>query len=158
MREPLPETLGVAERFLVRLEEPPWAAVYRIAIGYVMFPLFNRWSGADAPDWRVILLFAGVLLALRLIPAIVRKTVRFSPAVIEIWAEKRQLAKEFDSYQWQKLFWFGIGMAGYIATSGSSAALTGILTAFSLLAGGIGLFRWQGAVNRDRTKQSERLT
>jgi hypothetical protein len=136
----MPETLRVGERVLVRLQEPPWGALYRIGTGFVTFPLFNRLSGGDEPDWRVILLFVGVLFAMRLIPAIVRKTVPFSQEVTKIWTEKRQLAKDFDSYQWQKLFWLGVGMAGYIATSGSVSIVGCILTGFALLTGGIGHF------------------
>jgi len=144
MKESFPETLRVGERILLRLDDPPWGALYRIGIGYATFSLFNCLSGGDEPDWRIILLFIGVLFAMRLIPAIVRKVVPFSQEVTKIWTKKRQLAKDFDSYQWQKLFWFGIGMAAYVAMSESSAVMAYILSGFSLLTGGMGLYRWQG--------------
>lgn len=147
LKQSLPETLRAGERILVRLEQPLWGALYRIGIGYVMLPIFKWLSWSDETDWQVILLFIGMLFAMRLIPAIIRMSVPFSREVTEAWLEKRQLAKDFDSYQWQKLFWLGAGMIGYITTSGVWSNILAILAGFSLLTGGIGLFLWRSTAH-----------
>lgn len=151
LKETLPKTLRADEHILLRLEEPPWGALYRVGIGYIIFPLFNRLSGSGEPDWRVVFLFFGVLFALRLIPAMVRKLVRFSQEATSVWLDRRQLAKDFDSYQWKKLFWLGVGMASYMGTSGSVGGVASILTVSALLTGGIGLYLWHRATKSQQS-------
>jgi hypothetical protein len=58
------------------------------------------------------------------------------------WAERRQLALRFDSYQWQKLFWLGLGLAVYLLLSGRGPAEALALTVLSLIVGALGLLRW----------------
>jgi hypothetical protein len=128
---------------LVRLDQPPWSALYRIAIGYVMLPLFSRLFGTDAAGWCLVLWFLGVLFTLRLLPAVLRKGLPFSRELRTLWFERRQTAKRFDSYQWQKLIWFGIGLAGYAVLSGHSGGLVDALIVFCLLSGGVGVLLWR---------------
>lgn len=65
--------------------------------------------------WGATVLILAVLAALRVGPAIVRRVFRFPDDVREVWAERRQLAKRYDSYQWRKLFWLGVGLCAYLA-------------------------------------------
>jgi hypothetical protein len=139
----LPTKLRAHERLLVRLDQPPWSALYRIGIGYVMLPLFFRLFGKDAAGWWLVFWFIGVLFALRLLPAILRKALPFSREVSALWFERRQTAKRFDSYQWQKLIWFGIGLAGYAASSRTFGGMVGALTIFCLISGGVGILIWR---------------
>lgn len=128
----------------MRLEEFPCSAIYRIGIGYVILPLFDRWSGRHENGWYLVLWFLGVLLTLRLAPMVLRKVLPFSRELSAVWTERRRLAKRFDSVQWQKLFWIGIGLAGYAAVSGRFDGLGGALTMFCLISGGLGILAWRG--------------
>ena len=95
MKKYLSETLRLDERVLVRIERPPWSALYRIGIGYAILPVFYLFSGNNVPEWWIIVWFLGVLLTLRLIPAIARKAIPFSGTVRDCWIENRQFAKDF---------------------------------------------------------------
>ena len=139
----LPTKIRAHERILVLIDQPPWSALYRIGIGYVMLPLFYRLFGKDAPGWYLVLWFIGVLFALRLLPVVFRKALPFSREVRDVWIERRQTAKRFDSYQWRKLIWFGIGLAGYAVLSGNSGGMVGALTVFCLISGGVGVLIWR---------------
>ena len=139
------------ERVLVLIEQPPWSALYRMGVGFVMLPLFSRLSGQNASSWWLVVWFVGILFALRLIPAVLRKVLPFSGEVSAIWFGRRQLAKSFDSYQWQKLFWLGMGLAGYTVVSKEFGGLGGVITGFCLISGGLGLLMWwrRGCDGRD---------
>jgi hypothetical protein len=139
----LPDKIRVHERILVLIDQFPWSALYRIGIGYVMLPLFYRLFEKGAPGWCLILWFTGVLFALRLLPAVFRKVFPVSQEVRDVWVERRQTAKRFDSYQWRKLVWFGIGLAGYAVLSGNSVGIVGALTLFCLISGGVGVLIWR---------------
>jgi hypothetical protein len=79
----------------------------------------------------------------------VRKLLPFSGEVQEVWMKRRQLSKEYDSYQWQKLLWFGIGMAGALSSSEASGGPGYALTGFCLVSGAIGAIFWQfGAASK----------
>jgi hypothetical protein len=108
-----------------------------------MLPLFYSLFGKDDSGWYVVLWFISVLLALRLLPAVFRKALPFSREVRDIWIERRQTAKRFDSYQWRKLIWLGIGLAGYAVLSKNSGGIVGALTVFCLLSGGVGTLIWR---------------
>jgi hypothetical protein len=127
---------------IARLEESPWRELYRVVIGFAFFPLLQS-VGLSLPAWSLALLFGGVLLGLRLVPAILRALLPFSDTVRGRWSELRQLAKRYDSYQWQKLFWFGVGMAVSAALPGRVRRTHVILAAVCLGAGSAGLAMWR---------------
>jgi hypothetical protein len=139
----LSANMRVHERILVLIEQPPWSAIYRIGIGCMMLPLFYRLFGKDDPGWYLVLWFIGVLCALRLLPVVFRKGLPFSREVRDIWIERRQTAKSFDSYQWRKLIWFGIGLAVYVVLSGNSGGIVDALIVFCILCGGVGVLIWR---------------
>lgn len=138
--------LSVHERILLSAERFPWNAIYRIAIGYWMLPLFLRLSTKDDLGWSLLLWFVALLLTIRLLTAVLRKLLPFSKEVAAAWAERRLLAKRFDSYQWQKLFWFGAGLAAYTVSSGQSTWPVAALTAFCLIGGALGFLVWRHRV------------
>ena len=49
-----------------------------------------------------------------------------------LWLERRNIAKQHDSYQWQKLFWIGLGMLPYAFIGGGlrsgELAVTSVLS------------------------------
>jgi len=140
---PLPTTLRPRERLLVRMEQSPWSALYRIGIGYLVLPVFYQLFGNDGHGWYLTLWFLAVLFLLRLLPAVFRKALACSQEVREIWRERRQIAKYHDSYQWQKLIWFGFGMVGYAVSSGNVDSVASALVGFCLIGGGLGVYFWR---------------
>ena len=89
------------------------------------------------------LLFVGLLIAMRLVPAVLRQIHSFSPEATKIWSQRRQIAKRYDSYQWQKLFWIGLGLSSHAFIGEGLKAGEIVVTAFCLLSGGAGLLLWR---------------
>ncbi len=134
--------MSFVERILVQFDDQPWAAVWRVLLGVAIPTLFSALSGGNDAVWHYLVLFIALLIALRLAPAILRFTLPISPEVKEIWRKRRFIAKDHDSYQWQKLFWMGLGMLSH-AILGSGLGLAGYtLTAICLVGGGVGLVNW----------------
>jgi len=124
--------------------------IYRLAIGFVLVPLFGWWHGDEGSDWRLFPFFLVVLLMLRVVPAVVRAVLPFPEDLQARWLGSRVLAKRFDSYQWCKLVWFGLGLAGYLAIAGRAQPVQIILCLASLVAGGLGALRWRYVERREQ--------
>jgi hypothetical protein len=137
------QPLTPVERLLVRIEELPGEALYRVAIGFATLPAFSLVFGKDGDGWALGAFFAGLLFMLKVVPAIARRLLGFSSQIQAIWNARRQLAKRYDSYQWQKLFWLGLGLAADIAVSGDLRPSRALLTAGCLVAGAAGLAVWR---------------
>ena len=142
------------EKALVALEQPPWGAIYRIIIGYMLLSVFRWLMGSDASPWQLFVWFVAVLLMMRVVPLLIRKVLPFSKEVSEIWWRRRQLAKDYDSYQWRKLFWIGIGMVGYMSLFRIYGGPFGLLAGFCLLVGGIGSLLWQCSMSSQEPPSS----
>ena len=141
------------DRMLFYLDTPPLDAFFRIVAGYLSFSLFCLWHGETGSDWGFVLMFVTILFSLRLAPAIVRHVFAFSPEVQVIWSQKRQLAKHYDSYQWRKLFWVGLGLAIHLIFNGRSLEyrVEWILAVTSLVGGAIGMMVWQYRTRADES-------
>jgi hypothetical protein len=130
------------ERVLVSIDSSPWSAISRVALGLGIPPVLRVLPGGGNRVWIALALLAGLLVVLRLVPVVLRRVLPFSLEAKEIWAERRNIAKQHDSYQWQKLFWIGLGLLPYAFVGdglrGGELALTGIC----LLGGGAGLLFW----------------
>jgi hypothetical protein len=87
-------------------------------------------------------LFVALLLGLRVGPAVLRLVLPFSAEAKEIWSERRFLAKRYDSYQWQKLFWLGLGMLPYVVAARGTRLGELAVTGLCLIAGGVGQLIW----------------
>src|SRR5215470_16754697 len=98
------------EQFLLRLDSGPWSAVSRVALGFCIPPVFRALSSGLDQIWITLTLFVALLIALRVVPALLRAVLPFSAETKGIWFQRRQIAKLHDSYQWQKLFWMGLGL------------------------------------------------
>jgi hypothetical protein len=143
MKTDSPDPVRPYERGLLLLDQFPCGAVYRIAIGYVLVPLSSAFPVSVHAEWNLASWFLGVLLALRLVPVVIRKILPFPERAIAVWTQRRQIAKRFDSYQWRKLIWFGIGLAAYAVSSRQFGGAIAALTVFCLLGGALGTFFWQ---------------
>ena len=129
------------ERVLIGLDGWPWMAVWRVALGLAIPPVFRLLSGDRDLVW--IVLFFGLLIALRLGPLVLRRALPFSSEAKAAWAERRFLAKRHDSYQWQKLFWIGLGLLPYALIGEGLRAGEMLVALICLLGGGAGLFLWR---------------
>ena len=134
--------LNPLERILVAVDELPGSAVFRIAIGFAMFLLWSRFDVRDSP-WVLPVFFLSGLLLLRLIPGVIRVTVPFSREVKRRWMVRRELGRKYDSYEWRKLFWIGLGLAGYVVLYKDFAPLKVALTGACLLSGAAGALVYQ---------------
>ena len=140
--------LGALKQILRRAEAPPWQATYQLVIGFFLVPLFARLRSRDAPDWHLLPFFLLVLVALRIISAIVRRSLPFSSDLQTRWSRQRLLAKRYDSYQWRKLFWFGLGLSSYVALFERAGSIPGFLALVCLLSGALGALAWRRLARR----------
>lgn len=131
--------MKVLEQFLVRLDSGPWSAVSRIVLGFCIPPVLRALSGGHDQVWIALALFLGLLIGLRVGPALLRAALPFSAEAKGIWFQRRQIAKLHDSYQWQKLFWIGLGLLAFAAIGGGLRASEQVLTAICLIGGAAGL-------------------
>jgi hypothetical protein len=99
-------------------------------------------SGLADSDWLLVPVLLAVFLALRVTPVVVRKLVPFSKSAQEVWVQRRTMAKRYDSYQWQKLLGFGIGLALYTVVSEQLSAARIAVTTFCLVCGVVGAIIW----------------
>src|ERR1700682_6014660 len=127
-----------AEKLLVSLTTPPWCAVYLVPVGFLIFPVYHFFFGNSRSASALAVVFFGVLLVLRFGPALGRRFIPVSKAVQEGWFRNRLLAKRYDSYQWQKLFWIGWGIFVYAAffsgLRGMPVALAAVCVAMGAVA------------------------
>ncbi|HEY1265377.1 MAG TPA: hypothetical protein VGF06_17735 [Terriglobales bacterium] len=137
------------DRILVSVDRNPFGALVRILIGFFFIPAWSLFDEDVDADWTLIIGFISLLVTLRLVPALLRKLLPLSSEVKAVLSERRRIAKRYDSFQWQKLFFLGIGVGCYALTwNGSpwSIALSGVCVA----CGGIGMVRWYTQVSKVR--------
>jgi hypothetical protein len=89
-----------------------------------------------------LILFVGLLVALRVVPAVLRMFCHFLPNAKEIWAVRRNIAKLHDSYQWQKLFWIGLGLLPYAFIGNGLSNGELVVMLFCVIGGSLGLLFW----------------
>ena len=136
--------MGFIDKMLLGLESRPWDVLYRAVLGFATVWVFNRVRSSDASDWLLAPVLLLVFLGLRIGPAVLRKMLPFWDAVKQVWAERRQLAKRYDSYQWQKLLGFGLGLGLYLIVCKPSSMPTLMIAVGCLLAGILGTLLWRG--------------
>ena len=135
--------ISTFEKLLVGIDSGPFGALYRVAIGLAAIPAMSWLCGNQGSDWILALFVLTILVLLRVLPAIVRMLVSFSDPVRGIWAGRRQMAKRYDSYQWQKLFWIGAGLALYTTVSGQFWRSRIVVSSICLITGALGMLRWR---------------
>ena len=139
------------EKQLLRIEQRPWNAIYRVVIGVCIPEIFRFLFRADGPPLALVLFLLGMIGTLRIVPAILRRLLPFSAEAHVAWARRRMLAKRYDSYQWQKLFWIGLGVAFDAALSARYQNSSIVLASVCLIPGVVGLVVWR---NRRMTDKS----
>lgn len=142
---------GAAEMALLNLDVGVLGALYRVAIGFAALPAMSFLLGRDASDWLLIPFLLVILLALRFGPAVLRRVLPMSGAVKDVWAQRRRVAKRYNSYQWRKLMWIGLGLALYVAVSGQFTSTRIGIVLGCLLAGAAGTARWYAVCSNDKS-------
>lgn len=128
---------------IIALENFPWCILYRAAVGYCSALIYFRWAAGGEAIWKMLVIFLAVLVALRVAPGIVRRALPFSSEAKTIWAQRRELAKRHDSYQWRKLFGIGLGwLAGVLMSQRTQSPAALVLAIGCLLAGALGMIFW----------------
>lgn len=131
------------ERLLIRLEIYPWDIVYRALVGFVTLSVFSHVRSGSGSDGVLVPVLLAVFLALRVVPAVARKLLPFSDAARLVWAERRQLAKRYDSYQWQKVLGVGAGLALYVLVSRRFSTPRVAISVMCLVSGVLGTLKWR---------------
>ena len=131
------------ERFLINLDTWPTGAFLRIGLGLCILPMFRLLSGGNDRIVVALTMFLALLLSLRVVPALLRRVLPFSREAKDLWFARRNLGKRYDSYQWQKLFWMGLGMVPYAVISRGLERGEIVLLAICLIGGGAGLLLWR---------------
>jgi hypothetical protein len=130
------------ERIFINVDTWPWSVILRVALGLLIPPMFRALSGNSDAAWIPLILFAGLLVTLRVVPAVLRHVLPFSADAKEIWAIRRNIAKLHDSYQWQKLFWIGLGLLPYAFIGNGLSNGELVVMLLCLIGGSLGLLFW----------------
>src|SRR5215471_7602470 len=139
------------DRALISIDRTPFDAVIRVLLGFACIPLLSFLHQDVRSGWILTIGLLLLMLSLRIVPVFLRKLLPLSAEVKAIWAERRQLAKRYDSFQWQKLFFIGLGLAGYTLFSRELFPSTVAVSSFCVLFGAIGLVRWYTQTSRVRS-------
>jgi len=135
--------LRPVEELMISLTTQPWCAIYLVPTGFVVFPIFCLLFGETGAVWELATVFCGVLLVVRFGTAIVRRFLPISDNVRQGWYRNRVIAKRYDSYQWQKLFWVGLGIFAYAVGWGGLRPAPMALAAACMIVGGIAAAVWR---------------
>ena len=144
----VPKQSTVTGRLFANIDTPPWSAVYRFAAGWVSveisaWPFFGRFS-----DWSLVVALLVVLMMLRVVPGVARRVLPFAKSTKAAWGQYRQLGKRFDSYQWRKLFWVGVGVAACSIWSNRLSVATISVSTICMVAGALGYAAWRNIARR----------
>ena len=144
--------IGSVGKMVLSLENPPWDSLYRAVIGYFVTPACLYLLGGRGTPWKLFVFFLAILVALRIVPGIIRRALPFSRAVKTVWADRRTLARRYDSYQWRKLFGLGLGWLTYLLVSGEGWSAAQFMAGGCLASGALGLVFWHGHSKRLATQ------
>jgi hypothetical protein len=148
-------SVNPALRWPEKLLLGPGPCVLRVLLGFVFlyvtapFRASDRWS-----FWALVALLLATLLALRAALVCVRALLPFSRHLQEAWFRERQQGKRFDSYQWSKLFWIGLGMAAYLAGEARAQPNELALVVTCIAAGATGMLFWHRVQARSRRERT----
>lgn len=131
------------DKLLLQIERQPFAALYRVAIGFLLLPTYQTLVGNLDSTINFLLFFICVLLVMRFVPLVLRKLLPCSREIQVLWFSRRNLGKEYDSFQWRKLLWIGLGMAAYMLVYGDRRATHWIVAAVCVIGGAVAHWIWR---------------
>jgi hypothetical protein len=154
-------SLGRMERLVLAFDAPPLDLLYRAAVGYVVMPAY-QWLGSPWMDrgtqpyaWALFGTLLVVLAASRVAPLVLRVGLPFPRAIKNAWAERRQLAKHADSYQWRKMLGVGLGWAAWCLQARLPPGAVPFIGALACVASGVlgWVAWWSRSVHKVPTDQ-----
>ncbi len=116
-----------------------------------VFPSFPFLRQDVRSGWIVAIGLLLLMFSLRIVPVFVRRLLPLSPEVKAVWSERRNIAKRYDSFQWQKLFFVGLGLVCYMLISREFATSAVAVSTFCIVFGAIGLIRWYTQLSKARS-------
>jgi hypothetical protein len=145
--------------FMGRLPGSRWCFLYMLPAGFAIFPVAHFAYNGDIPLLVAAVFIGGMLIAIRVSAMVLRRVLPFSAETKEAWLKKRVLAKRYDSFQWQKLFWFGLGLSLYLVFRDSKQQRDEVIisAAFCLSAGAAGMLFWRRNMRADRVSLDENI-
>ena len=145
------------ERVLLSLDKGYSAIGLRTAYAFIVTALFD----AVFPSASWIGLVAVQILAmfgLRFFGIAFRRGMRFSETTLETWTIRRKLGKYYDSYQWRKVTWIGLGILLYVSLFARARSDFLILAVLCIAAGAIALLTWRRvAADQPKPKPAPRF-
>ncbi len=131
------------ERVLLALDVGLPGAIFRVALG-VAWVIALRLLAPGAGLLGAAASLAAVLFGLKALTAIARRLLPATPTVRAQWEWRRNLARNYDSYQWRKLVWFGVGiLAAAVAASTQRGVWEVRLGLACILSGALGEVAWR---------------
>jgi len=130
------------ERLLIRADVGPPGALARVVLGALLLPAVHGLFREPGP-WTAVLSLLALLFSLKAGAAVARKLMPSTELVRAHWEWRRNLARFYDSYQWRKLVWFGLGVLAYAAAGSPHRAWHWALGAAVTSAGAAGEWFWR---------------
>src|SRR5262245_10310916 len=96
------------EKILVKLDIGAPGALLRVVLGILLI-LVVQAAYPEAGLWILSAYLRAPLFGIKVLAAVARRLVS-SAFVRSHWEWRRRLATGYDSYQWRKLLWFGLGI------------------------------------------------
>jgi hypothetical protein len=131
------------DKVYVNLDTGVPGALLRVVLGILFVRAVALVSPLAGP-WTMSAYLLSMLLAIKVFAAVSRKVVPVSTLVRSHWEWRRNLARYYDSYQWRKLLWFGIGIIVGDAPHGPETTAQWILGLACVAAGAVAEIVWRG--------------
>jgi hypothetical protein len=130
------------EKVLINLDIGAPGALLRVILGALLVPAVEVVHPQAGP-WILSAALLVLLFALKVIAALARRRFSASALVRSHWEWRRKLARYYDSYQWRKLLWIGVGIMISAALGWPGTRAQWVLGAVCTAAGGVGEIAWR---------------
>ena len=140
------------ERTLMgKLTRVPGFAIYLIPSGFLAGVTYLRFGGSRTAV-MIIPFVLGTLVIIRFSANVLRRISPVSRVTRNSWAHARLVSKRFDSHQWQKLLWvgLGIGVAGLFERSLSVQYVLFTTAAVCVTSGAVAAMVWRRTYRKNR--------
>ena len=155
--DPNSSTAPLLERALLKIDAGAASIVVRSTYGFMTTALYDTLF--PSASWIGLVAFLALaMFCLRIFGVALRRSIRFSDATLEAWAVQRKIGKYYDSYQWQKVTWIGLGLLLYVLTFAQARFDFLILSVACISAGAIGILTWRRvAADKSKPKPAPRF-